>query len=177
MSDCLIETPPTKEAQVQYGKNLTVSGGRMAQKVPRIRYRNLFDLINDPDCDALPDDYTASFDLFLASHYAFRQTFHANAGHRADTAGDGTEGELPLADLYSKLSKRFSEQLRATRRFDTRSKDHWQTLAMLEREVGDIDRNRSALFVILNDIITALDLLQEYQADIAREWKKAQTTS
>jgi hypothetical protein len=174
MVDDLIEWPPTKEWLAQNEGNTRISGGRMAQKVNQIRYRNHFELIADHDVDALDRDYSAAFQHFEAARYAYLIDQKATAGWRADTSGAGSDGDLPLVDLYLALFRRFDEHAKHRRQHGIRD-DHWTTLMMLARELPDkpdITRIRSAMYPLVPQIEAALEQLEEFIHEAQVAFKK-----
>jgi hypothetical protein len=97
-----------------------------------------------------------------------------------DTGGEGDAGGMSLADFYMALSKRFDKQSKAVYSQGGGESGHWDTLMMLLRPLPEgcnIGQIRSAMFMIFNDVATALELLEEYSEDIMKAWKRANAPS
>ena len=174
-----IECPPTPERVAKFGTNVAYGGqGRMTEGSVGERFRNHYELIADRD--ALPHDYGSAISRLSAARYAYLVAMKANEGWRADTSSEGDAGGIPLADYYTALVKRFSDQSKAMYRHTGHASGHWHTLMMLIKPLPDYcdtKRTGDAMFAIVPQIVTALDLLEEYGEAIQRDWKKANAPS
>ena len=172
-----IECPPTPERVEKFGTNVAY-GGQGRDGSVGSRYRNHYELIADRD--ALPHDYGSAVAQLATGHYAYLLAVKAHAGWRADTAAEGDPNGMPLPDYYLALTKRFSDQSKAIYRHTSQPSGHWDILMMLIQPLPDYcdtKRTGDAMFAIVPQIVTALDLLEEYGEAIQREWKRANAPS
>lgn len=180
MSQSVASDGPTPERLAKYGANFVVAGsGRHA--VPQARYRNLYEMIADPEIDALSEDYGESMSRIIAAEYAFRLSARANAGRASDTSGEGSSDGMPLTDFYLAVKRRFAEH-RNHMATNGKVVDHWSTIELLMQSLPDnadeawIKANVSAMFRILPQVEAALELLAQASLAISKAYREGVDT-
>lgn len=167
---------PTPERLSKLGANFIVAGkGRAA--LPQVRYKNLFEMIADPEIDAFKEDYGECFSRIIAAKYAFDLSAKANAGKASDTSGEGDANGMPLADFFVAVKRRFVAHRNHMSLNGTRL-DHWTTIEMLMQPLPDgatdqwIRQNVSAMYVVLPQIEAALDHLAQASLAISKGFRE-----
>ena len=178
--DSRIECPQPPEWIAKNAGNVVVGGGRMMKGTVQLKYRDHYGIAAELLAERDQADYGSAFSHFSATRYAYLLSQRATAGWRADTGGEGEAGGMPLADFYLALSKRFDRQSKARYSQGGGKSSHWDTLMMLLRPLPEgcnVPQVRSAIFVIFNDVATALELLEEFSDEIMKTWKRANAPS